>query len=348
MRAAAGLFDLSHMGELWVSGPDAAAGLAAALVTRPRPARRRPRPLLDDLRPGRRHHRRPHRLPHRRPSGSWSCPTRPTARSSRRRWASAWPGSTRPSSTTPRCDRRSWPSRARRAAPSWSRSRTWTSARSATTRRAGHAWRASPRLVARTGYTGRGRLRAVRGLATTARPCGTRCSRRARATACMPCGLGARDTLRLEAGMPLYGNELDRATTPFEAGLGRVVHHARQARRLRRSRGPARRGGRPPRTPARRPRAAGPRHRPPRLPGAAARAARSPSARSPAARQSPTLGVPIAMAYVPPADASAGTMVEVGDPRRRGPCRGRPAALLPTAALTASGPRPRRGDRPDR
>ena len=38
-----------------------------------------------------------------------------------------------------------------------------------------------------------------------------------------PVGLGARDTLRLEAGMPLYGNELDRDTTPFDAGLGRVV-----------------------------------------------------------------------------------------------------------------------------
>jgi len=38
-----------------------------------------------------------------------------------------------------------------------------------------------------------------------------------------PCGLGARDTLRLEAGMPLYGNELGRDTNPFEANLGRVV-----------------------------------------------------------------------------------------------------------------------------
>ena len=38
-----------------------------------------------------------------------------------------------------------------------------------------------------------------------------------------PCGLGARDTLRLEAGMPLYGNELDRQTNPFEVNLGRVV-----------------------------------------------------------------------------------------------------------------------------
>jgi aminomethyltransferase len=38
-----------------------------------------------------------------------------------------------------------------------------------------------------------------------------------------PCGLGARDTLRLEAGMALYGHELDRNTTPIEAGLSWLV-----------------------------------------------------------------------------------------------------------------------------
>lgn len=38
-----------------------------------------------------------------------------------------------------------------------------------------------------------------------------------------PAGLGARDTLRLEAALPLYGHELDRDTTPFEAGLDRFV-----------------------------------------------------------------------------------------------------------------------------
>jgi len=39
----------------------------------------------------------------------------------------------------------------------------------------------------------------------------------------LPCGLGARDTLRLEAGMPLYGHEIDENITPFEAGLGFAV-----------------------------------------------------------------------------------------------------------------------------
>lgn len=38
-----------------------------------------------------------------------------------------------------------------------------------------------------------------------------------------PCGLGARDTLRLEMGYPLWGQDLDAATTPLEAGLGWVV-----------------------------------------------------------------------------------------------------------------------------
>ena len=39
----------------------------------------------------------------------------------------------------------------------------------------------------------------------------------------VPCGLSCRDTLRLEAGMPLYGHELNTSLTPFDAGLGRVV-----------------------------------------------------------------------------------------------------------------------------
>jgi aminomethyltransferase len=61
-----------------------------------------------------------------------------------------------------------------------------------------------------------------------------------------PCGLGARDTLRLEAGLPLYGHELDRATSPLEAGLGGFVKLERDfigaaALRAQRERGAAKR-----------------------------------------------------------------------------------------------------------
>jgi aminomethyltransferase len=44
-----------------------------------------------------------------------------------------------------------------------------------------------------------------------------------RAADVVPCGLGARDTLRLEAGMRLYGNDMDESTTVLEAGLGWIV-----------------------------------------------------------------------------------------------------------------------------
>jgi aminomethyltransferase len=43
------------------------------------------------------------------------------------------------------------------------------------------------------------------------------------ASGVMPCGLGARDTLRLEAGMCLYGTDMDETTTPLESGLGWTV-----------------------------------------------------------------------------------------------------------------------------
>lgn len=47
-------------------------------------------------------------------------------------------------------------------------------------------------------------------------------------TGLMPAGLACRDTLRLEAGMPLYGHELSLSITPFQAGLGRAVDFGKE------------------------------------------------------------------------------------------------------------------------
>jgi aminomethyltransferase len=172
-----------------------------------------------------------------------------------------------------------------------------------------------PGLVARTGYTGEDGFEvfvdAGSGVAIwDALAAG------GAAAGLVPVGLGARDTLRLEAGMPLYGNELDRSTTPFEAGLGRVVKLAKEGgfvgrdaltaaaeagvrRRLVglvvRGRGIARHGH-------------------PVWSGERA------SGVVTSGTMSPTLGVPIAMAYVAPADSAPGTMldVEIRDTRAAG------------------------------
>lgn len=79
-----------------------------------------------------------------------------------------------------------------------------------------------PALIARTGYTGEdgfelfvapGDAEKLWGaLMEAGKPVGL-----------VPAGLSCRDTLRLEAGMPLYGHELTAELTPFDAGLGRVV-----------------------------------------------------------------------------------------------------------------------------
>jgi len=77
-------------------------------------------------------------------------------------------------------------------------------------------------FVSRTGYTGEdgfeivarsGQIESIwQNILEVGRPFGLK-----------PCGLGARDTLRTEMGYPLYGHELDENTTPFEAGLGFFV-----------------------------------------------------------------------------------------------------------------------------
>jgi aminomethyltransferase len=74
-------------------------------------------------------------------------------------------------------------------------------------------------LVSRTGYTGEDGFELY--LSPDDAP---RVWRELLAAGATPSGLGARDTLRLEAGMCLYGNELDPETTPLEAGIGFAVH----------------------------------------------------------------------------------------------------------------------------
>ncbi len=77
-------------------------------------------------------------------------------------------------------------------------------------------------LVARTGYTGEDGFELY--LAPDDAPAVWRALLEAGAPhGLVPAGLGARDTLRLEAGMPLYGNDIDHTTTPLEAGLGWIV-----------------------------------------------------------------------------------------------------------------------------
>ncbi len=79
-----------------------------------------------------------------------------------------------------------------------------------------------PCLVARTGYTGEDGFELFCD-ASRAPELWDAVTAAGERHGLRPCGLGARDTLRLEAGMPLYGNELSRETNPFEVNLGRVV-----------------------------------------------------------------------------------------------------------------------------
>ena len=125
-----------------------------------------------------------------------------------------------------------------------------------------------------------------------------------------PIGLGARDSLRLEAGLCLYGHDIDATTTPVEAVLS-VEHRQGASRpmaafpvpRSSRSRSPrARRAsGSASCLRARRPPAKAPRSR---LPAGS-------SARSPPAAFAPALGRAIAMGYVERAQAAHGTKVEL-------------------------------------
>jgi aminomethyltransferase len=85
-------------------------------------------------------------------------------------------------------------------------------------------WGVDDILISRTGYTGEDGFEVIAPAGRLEALCGV--LEQAAARAGVPlrsCGLGARDTLRLEAAMPLYGHELDEAIDPLQAGLAWAV-----------------------------------------------------------------------------------------------------------------------------
>ncbi|OKH34213.1 glycine cleavage system protein T [Calothrix sp. HK-06] len=76
-----------------------------------------------------------------------------------------------------------------------------------------------PAFIARTGYTGEDGFEIMLDVQV-----GAQLWQNLIQAGALPCGLGARDTLRLEAAMALYGQDIDDTTTPLEAGLGWLVH----------------------------------------------------------------------------------------------------------------------------
>ncbi|MDX3097438.1 glycine cleavage system aminomethyltransferase GcvT [Streptomyces sp. ME01-24h] len=162
-----------------------------------------------------------------------------------------------------------------------------------------------PALIARTGYTGEDgfELFVAPGDAEKLWQALTEAGADA---GLVPCGLSCRDTLRLEAGMPLYGHELTTALTPFDAGLGRVVKFDKPGDFVGRealAAAAARAEATPPR----------------KLVGLVAEGRRVPRAgyqvvaggevvgEVTSGAPSPTLGKPIAMAYVDAAHAAPGS-----------------------------------------
>jgi len=219
VRTAAGLFDLSHMGEIMVTGPGAAAALDYALTGQPSalaPGRARytmicapDGGILDDL------------IVYRLADGDFlvvanAANTDVVVKALTDRAGTG-------AQVTDRTDEYALialqgPNAASILTP-------LTNADLATVRYyASYPATVAGRevLLARTGYTGED------GFELFTRPQDAEAIWAALTEAgaghgLLPAGLAARDTLRLEAGMPLYGNELGPDLTPFDAGLGRVV-----------------------------------------------------------------------------------------------------------------------------
>ncbi len=181
-----------------------------------------------------------------------------------------------------------------------------------------------PVLLARTGYTGEDGFE-IFARPQDAEPIWAALTEAGAGTGLVPAGLAARDTLRLEAGMPLYGNELGPDMTPFDAGLGRVVKLDKPGDFVGRAALAERAQAVPQRV----------------LVGLAGRSRRvprhgyevlwdaEPCGTVTSGSPSPTLGVPIAMAYIDPDVARQAE--QESDGRLAVDVRGRaePAALVP-------------------
>ena len=328
VRQRVGLFDLSHMGEVWVTGAGAGDGLAAALVTDPpRLAVGRAHysmicapdgGIIDDLIVYRVADERFMVVPNASNRGV-------VVRELRERLAghdAALDDASLRTSLVAVQGPRAAELLAPLASIDLSALRYYAIAE-------GHVCEL-PALVARTGYTGEDGFEVFVDW-TDALPIWDRLLEAGQRFGILPCGLGARDTLRLEAGMPLYGNELGRDTNPFEAGLGRVVKLDKQGDFVGRAaleqvaaRGPVK-----------------------QLVGLTLEGRGIARHGYPvyetddgvemgvvtSGAPSPTLGVPIAMAYVPPADTALDTMVEIGIRATRAGAR---VVQLPFYKRTAS------------
>jgi aminomethyltransferase len=306
VRERVGLFDLSHMGEVWVTGPGAGTGLAAALVSDP-----------TRLAPGRAHYSMictadggivddliVYRVADERFMIVPNASNREQVAAALEERLSGHDAALDDASLRTSLVAVQGPHAVELLTPLTDVDLTTLKYYAIAE---GHA-AGKPAFVARTGYTGEDGFELFLDW-DDALPVWDTVLAEGERFGIMACGLGARDTLRLEAGMPLYGNELDLETNPFEAGLGRVVKFDRAADFVGR-------------TALERVAAEGPRKQ---LVGMVVRGrgiARHGYAISmpgdeaqvgvvTSGAPSPTFGTPIAMGYVPPEAAAVGTMVEI-------------------------------------
>ena len=220
VRTAAGLFDLSHMGEIAVTGPGAAAALDYALVGRLSalaPGRARYTMIcapdggvLDDL------------IVYRLGDAEYlvvaNAANTATVAAALRDRATGHDAEVRDQTAGYALIAVQGPNAARILAPLTDIGLDGVKYYS------GHRATVAgqPVLLARTGYTGEDGFELFIA-ADGAEVLWAALAAAGAGDGLVPAGLAARDTLRLEAGMPLYGNELSDQVTPFDAGLGRVV-----------------------------------------------------------------------------------------------------------------------------